>query len=777
MHNNLVIKLNGELMTIESIGLVQQGDLNINSIKTSRKIRTKNIDLKNKFHKKHPKSIEYHEQNKSTNMNKPKETPILINIPRMEKALNSETVTVPNNLSREDKRKLIISKSKISHKTSNQLQLMLNNLTKAFKKEGVFFNSTQNFESVNIMKDYNTTIQIDKLSIQTNVRIPIVVFKDFKDYVLAHPGDFSMLKSYVSKLIFDANKTLNPKIKVESTINGFIDSHIDNPNFNKHISNLITRFIPILKKSSKQPNGFEDKIKHIYRLWLDEMQEISNIQHIENELNFKSYEQSFPLARSMKRKFFIFIGKTNSGKTHAALDELAKGINGVYLAPLRLMAQEGQESLNDRGITTSLITGEERNIIEEASHISSTIEMCNMSKMIDVAVIDEIQTISDDSRGWAWSQALVGIPAKNIYLVGSEEALPFIIPILTHLGEEYEIKRFQRKTPLEVREPLAKLKDLKSGDCVVVFSRKSALEMKNLIESNGKKCSVIYGNLSPDVRRIEAQKFKSGENPILVATDAIGMGLNLPISRIFFSTLEKYDGIETRYLHSSEIKQIAGRAGRYGFADSGEVSLLTNDNHYATTLLHNAVYGGYDEALDTRVPVGPNLQQIKTICDILGKNDLYSALIFFKEKLIRDNPLYKAANLDSMIELAGIIKNKKLELSNGLNYSCVPIDTNYDIHMNHYHLWLNNHIAGKVNLAPELPEVIQYSKNDSYSLYEAELYVKLAMAYRWFHYKYPDTYPEFDIVTERADITNDYIEKSLHNHIIINSNHKNKKFK
>ena len=129
--------------------------------------------------------------------------------------------------------------------------------------------------------------------------------------------------------------------------------------------------------------------------------------------------------------------------------------------------------------------------------------------------------------------------AKHVILGGSEEALPFIIPVIEHLGESYEIKTLERKIHLHYIGPLNNLKALKNGDCVVVFSRKSALEMKSAIEMEHKSCSVIYGNLSPEAERIEAAKFKSGENQILVATDAIAMGLNLPIKRLFLSTLKK----------------------------------------------------------------------------------------------------------------------------------------------------------------------------------------------------------------------------------------------
>ena len=248
------------------------------------------------------------------------------------------------------------------------------------------------------------------------------------------------------------------------------------------------------------------------------------------------------------------------------------------------------------------------------------------------------------------------------------------------------------------------------------------------------------------------------------------MGLNLPISRLFFSTLEKFDGIESRYLNVSEIKQIAGRSGRYGFAEFGEVGLLMNDNHQDRTLLHKAIYGAYEESHDTRVPIAPNLKQIETICNTIGKNDLYAALIFFKEKMVKNHLLYKTANLEDMIEIASLLKNKNLDLANGLNYACVPIDTNSEVHMKHFFKWVNAHIGDKEVPAPLLPDVVELEKNDSYSLYEAENYVKLCMSYRWLHYKYPNNYIDIETVIDNAKTTNAYIEKTLHHHVVISKN-------
>ncbi len=110
----------------------------------------------------------------------------------------------------------------------------------------------------------------------------------------------------------------------------------------------------------------------------------------------------------MKREIIFHVGPTNSGKTYSALEELKRGDSGYYLAPLRLLALEGYENLIDGGLNASLITGEEEIIDEESTHIASTVEMMNSDVEVDVAVIDEVQMVSDRDRGWAWVNAIIG---------------------------------------------------------------------------------------------------------------------------------------------------------------------------------------------------------------------------------------------------------------------------------------------------------------------------------------------------------------------------------
>lgn len=715
--------------------------------KESRITREEEIRKNMYFHKQNPKSVEYYKNLSNTEM--------------------SDTIQSPTTKGNNVEEKII--KKKLT-KMLSQSTLMFNSLVKVYKKIGYYLISDNEYNEIKVLKFHSVIIKNQKdKEFQANVRTCIGGWKGFKDVLKNDPYNFTSFNESLKVWIHLAEKEYDAKKDVQSFFDSLINDSRISPLMYKYTYALESKLRNAWAKPPKQLVDFKEKSMEIFSAWMYEAQEVNFVKEVETKLNFEMYENSFPLARGLKRHFSIFVGPTNSGKTYAALNELQKGSNGLYLAPLRLMASEGQEALADRGIVANLLTGEEQQMLPYATHTSSTVEMCNFNHMVDVCIIDEIQMIADPSRGWAWTQALVGVPSKHVVLVGSDECLPIILPLIEQLGETYEIKNFERKTPLTVREPLHKIGDLKANDCVVVFSRKAALEMKAQIETTGKKCSVIYGNLSPEVRRAEAAKFKSGENQILVATDAIGMGLNLPIQRLFFSTLEKYDGTNNRSLNVTEIKQIGGRAGRFGLTSHGEVGVLGECFQEQKDLLARAIYKGHERIADTRAAIAPNLQQIEEIGKITEKKSVYSALIFFREKMVKESDIYKTANLEAMIELAAILRNKVLPLDIEFAYSCVPIDPDIEDQFVCYNKWINNHMRDIKNTPPPLPDEMEISTNKatSLSLYAVENYVKLCMAYRWLHYKYPDVYSGLEEVTENAKKANKFIEKSLERSVLI----------
>ena len=287
------------------------------------------------------------------------------------------------------------------------------------------------------------------------------------------------------------------------------------------------------------------------------------------------YTKLFPLARKMERHFILHLGPTNSGKTYQAMEELMAAENGIYLAPLRLLAYEQYEKMNRAGCPCSMITGEEQILMPGSFHQSSTIEMLNLSDEWEMAVIDEAQMVADRQRGGSWTAAILGIRAKVIHVCASLDAERILTRMITSCGDTMEVMYHERKTPLEMDSDSIGFRfpeDVQKGDALIVFSRKDVHSVAAELQQAGKKCSIIYGSLPYDVRHREAGKFADGVTDVVVATDAIGMGMNLPIRRVVFLQTIKYDGINERPLTSSEVKQIAGRAGRFGIYDTGYVA-------------------------------------------------------------------------------------------------------------------------------------------------------------------------------------------------------------
>ncbi|WP_205603857.1 helicase-related protein [Bacillus mesophilus] len=282
-------------------------------------------------------------------------------------------------------------------------------------------------------------------------------------------------------------------------------------------------------------------------------------------------------------KFIMHVGETNTGKTFKALQRMMSADSGLYLAPLRLLALEVYDKLNVEGVSCSLKTGEEEKIINGARHISSTVEMFHEKAFYEVIVIDESQMIADKDRGFSWFKAITKANAKEVHIIGSYSMKEMIVQILG--DSDLTIHEYVRDTPLKVEEQEFKLKHAKKGDALVCFSRRRVLETASQLQKDGKKVSMIYGSMPPETRRKQIQLFIDGENSIIVATDAIGMGLNLPIRRIVFLENEKFDGTIRRRLTSQEVKQIAGRAGRKGLYNVGRVA-FSHEIKLMTSLLN-----------------------------------------------------------------------------------------------------------------------------------------------------------------------------------------------
>ncbi|KAJ3228095.1 RNA helicase [Clydaea vesicula] len=323
-------------------------------------------------------------------------------------------------------------------------------------------------------------------------------------------------------------------------------------------------------------------LRYISETSPSQFESLDSLVNLGDMLNPPSW---FEGARQMKRKIIMHLGPTNSGKTYNALQALKVADSGVYLGPLRLLAHEIYERFNKEGIPCNLITGEDRREFEGVNVSACTVEMASLNRQLDVAIIDEIQMLADNDRGWAWTHALLGLQAKEIHVCGEPTALDLVKRLCDSVGEEYEVKMYERLSPLSVEETSleSNLKALKKGDCLITFSRKNIFLMKKIIEKDTKlKCAVVYGALPPETRSEQAKLFNDPNSKfdILVASDAVGMGLNLNIRRIVFERCEKYNGKEVEPLSVSQTKQIAGRAGRFATTNSqGLVTTLDRGDY------------------------------------------------------------------------------------------------------------------------------------------------------------------------------------------------------
>ncbi|NLK95526.1 MAG: RNA helicase [Clostridiales bacterium] len=371
----------------------------------------------------------------------------------------------------------------------------------------------------------------------------------------------------------------------------------------------------------------------------------------------KEFEENFPNnpkdeykeVRHIKRKFVIHLGDTNTGKTYNAIQRLKESESGVYLSPLRILALENYERLNNEGILCDLQTGEEEILKEGASHLSCTIEKLNLKKEYDIAIIDEIQMINDSERGAAWTRALLGVKAKEVHVCGAINALGIIKKILDDCKESYEIIQYNRRIPLIVEDKEFSSKNVLEGDAIVVFSKKKVLELADEYSNRGIKASIIYGDLPPEVRRKQYNQFINNQSTILITTDAIGMGVNLPIRRIIFLGIRKFDGDEVRELTSQEIKQIAGRAGRKGIYDEGFVSSTKGNIEIIKNKLMEE-----DEKI-TQAVIGPSeaILKIKAL-PLIEKLALWSTR---KEKV----DFYRKMDISNYIIVLDKIKQLKLK--------------------------------------------------------------------------------------------------------------------
>lgn len=408
-------------------------------------------------------------------------------------------------------------------------------------------------------------------------------------------------------------------------------------------------------------------------------------QHYANKYQEHShrfiYECFYPEEIQQRcRDVQFLLGPTNSGKTTFALSQInhayQKGeLNqAIYLAPLRLLAIEIYEKMNKIGVPCSLWTGEEKIHVDGAKMIACTIEMLDTSKEYDFAIIDEYQMMTSSDRGNSWNRAMINVNAKKVFILGDPDFYYGAKNLLsiTNPSDNISVQQFERLSKIKWEYNDITLTNLKKGDALIVFSKRSVVGYADELARLGYSVSVLYGDLPLETRRAQSENFANGKTDVLVTTDVIGMGLNLPINRIIFAEHSKFDGEIVRPLNVYEFKQIAGRAGRG--ADDGKINALTS---YMKNKKDYYFMQGSDETITDidNYYIGLNLSLMDFLAEDTGEGlnaySLYVALFEeYKKHQIIQNIEFSSKLI---IELIPTVNKLKFNLADKVRLCCPPI--------------------------------------------------------------------------------------------------------
>ena len=262
-----------------------------------------------------------------------------------------------------------------------------------------------------------------------------------------------------------------------------------------------------------------------------------------------------------KNKITAVLGPTNTGKTHLAIETMLSFESGMIGFPLRLLAREVYDKVIKKISLdkVALITGEEKIIPSNAKYFLCTVESMPIDKHLEFVGVDEIQMCSDHERGHIFTDRLLNMRGEKLtMLMGSST----IKNIVTKLDGDIEFINRERLSKLTYAGH-KKISRIDRKTAIIAFSAEEVYAIAELIRRQKGGAAIVMGSLSPKTRNAQVELYQSGDVDFLVATDAIGMGINMDLDFVYFSNIKKFDGKKLRRLNLSEIGQIAGRAGRY----------------------------------------------------------------------------------------------------------------------------------------------------------------------------------------------------------------------
>ncbi|KAI1639812.1 ATP-dependent RNA helicase SUV3 [Biscogniauxia mediterranea] len=510
--------------------------------------------------------------------------------------------------------------------------------------------------------------------------------------------------------------------------------------------------------------------------------------------DFRYPYEWFPATRALQRTVHLHVGPTNSGKTYRALKALENAKSGIYAGPLRLLAHEVYSRFMAKGKQCALITGEEQRIPDEDNYFRScTVEMTPLNSVVDVAVIDEIQMIGDPERGWAWTQAFLGVQAKEVHLCGEERAVKLIQSLCATIGDTCVVHKYERLSGLKTMSESLRgsWAGLQKGDAVVSFSRIGIHGLKKEIESQtGKRCAVVYGSLPPETRAQQAALFNdpNSDFDFLVASDAIGMGLNLEIRRVIFEQTHKRQQNGFRQLTVSEIKQIGGRAGRYRTAnhaiqsatqeDSNEnaapppksksVGLVTawDDEDLAVII---KAFNREAETIKT-AGIQPPPSVIERFSSYFPPNTPFSYILVRLREIARLSPQYHLCSLKEMLEIADLIQPFSMTVYDRCVFLNAPVnirERSGQKVLQAFAKCVSDMDGGHILDIPELDlDLLDIDKNDypggpSEYLRQLESLHKAITLYLWLSYRYSGVFHSQGLAFHVKKIVEDKIDAQL----------------
>ena len=283
--------------------------------------------------------------------------------------------------------------------------------------------------------------------------------------------------------------------------------------------------------------------------------------------------------KNQHQRIKALLGPTNTGKTFVAIEKMLEYETGIFGFPLRLLAREVYDKCVDKvGIEkVALITGEEKIIPSTANYFICTVESMPKNKPVEFVAIDEIQMCADRERGHIFTERLLEFRGNKLTMFLGSQIMEGIIKELVPNTEFEKKDRFSKLTYSGIK----KISRLDRKTAIIAFSIEEVYAIAELVRRQKGGAAVIMGSLSPKTRNSQVGLYQSGDVDYLIATDAIGMGLNMDINEIYFSNLKKFDGKKTRRLNLIEMSQISGRAGRYkndgSFGTTGDCETLNSD--------------------------------------------------------------------------------------------------------------------------------------------------------------------------------------------------------